>query len=369
MIFIKATREAILKPLQTVAGIVERRHTMPILANILIQTDGDQATFLASDNQIQIQTRAAIACSPEPVALTVNARKLIDILRSLPDREIRLSWHQNKLSIAAGKSHFALQTLPAADFPSMANLEEVAVELTMPQTQLANLFAMVHFAMAQQDVRYYLTGLLMVVNAPAVRAVTTDGHRLAYKALDLDGLPAETQHEVILPRKTVNELQRLLTDAEQGVTVAMSSRQIRFRFGDVELVSKLVEGRFPDYVRVIPTHYTRQITVDRELLFANLSRSAILTTEKFKGIRLVLSPGVLKIITQNFEQEEAIEELDVDYQDLELDMGFNVSYLLDVLSNIKHPTVRLEFGTAESSLLMGVPDDPGFKYVVMPMRV
>jgi DNA polymerase-3 subunit beta len=369
MIFIKAMRDAILKPLQAVAGIVERRHTMPILANILIRTQAEDASFLASDHQIQIETHAPIACGSEPVALTVNARKLIDLLRSLPETMISLSYKQNRLSISAGKSRYTLQTLNAQEFPFIEPDKTVSVRLSLPEAGLAHLFNMVHFAMAQNDVRYHLTGLLLVATDQSVRAVATDGHRLAYQTCPYDDLSPDANHEVIIPRKTVTELQRLLNDPEAHIKVELSPRQIRFQFGCIDLISKVVEGRFPDYQSVIPKHYARIVELNRDLLLSALSRSAILTTEKFKGVRVVLSPGVLKISTTNIEQEEAVEELDVDYDGDELDMGFNVGYLLDVLANLKSETIRLEFGDASSSLLICVPKVDGFKYVVMPMRI
>ncbi len=367
MQMIKATRDAILKPLQTVAGIVERRHTLPILANVLVRKQGEQVTFLATDIEIQISTSASLGAGREDGATTVSARKLIDILRSLPDTEVALNLTGKKLTIAAGKSRFSLQTLGPEEFPTVAINEQVNAKLTMPQKQLKHLFAMVHFAMAQQDIRYYLNGLLFVVDGRHVRVVATDGHRLAYCASE-----SETEmgrHEVIIPRKTVTELQRLLADSDEPVHIDVASNQIRFRFGEVELLSKLVEGKFPDYQRVIPTGYKKSITLPRDAWAAALSRASILTSEKFKGVRFTLVPSSLKIQTTNAEQEEAIEEIDVDYTGEALDVGFNVSYLLDVLSNLHSESVRAEFGDSNSSALISVPGDEAFKYVVMPMRI
>ena len=367
MLIIKATRDAILRPLQTVAGIVERRHTLPILANVLVSKQGERVSFLATDIEIQVTTSASLGTPGEDMAVTVNARKLIDILRSLPDSEVSIGFANRKLSIAAGKSRFALQTLGPEEFPTVAPADSVTTSLTMPQKQLRHLFAMVHFAMAQQDIRYYLNGLLLVVDGTQVRAVATDGHRLAYCALDV-GRELGRQ-DVIVPRKTINELQRLLGDTDEPVEIDIATNQIRFRFGEVELLSKLVEGKFPDYQRVIPTGYTKSIVLDRELWNGALSRASILTSEKFKGVRFTLDPGALRIQSTNAEQEEAIEELDVDYAGEPLDIGFNVTYLLDVLANLKTETVCAEFGDANSSALISVPGDDSFRYVVMPMRI
>lgn len=367
MLMIKATRDAILRPLQTVAGIVERRHTLPILANVLVRKQGDQVSFLATDIEIQIRTAAALGAGKDEAAITVSARKLIDILRSLPDTEVGISLASKKLTIAAGKSRFALQTLGPEEFPTVAASDAVAASLSLQQKQLRHLFAMVHFAMAQQDIRYYLNGLLFVVDGRTVRVVATDGHRLAYCAVELDRDLG--RQDVIIPRKTVIELQRLLADSEEPVDIGIASNQIRFRFGEVELLSKLVEGKFPDYQRVIPTGYRKSIVLDRETFAGALSRASILTSEKFKGVRFTLTEGALKVQTTNAEQEEAVEELDVDYSGDPLDIGFNVTYLLDVLGNLKTEQVRVEFGDANSSALISVPGDDGFKYVVMPMRI
>ena len=367
MMMIKATRDAILRPLQTVAGIVERRHTLPILANVLVRKQGEEVSFLATDIEIQVRTVASLGAGRDDAAITVNARKLIDILRSLPDVEVGISLASKKLTIAAGKSRFALQTLGPEEFPTVAASDAVAASFTMPQKQLRHLFSMVHFAMAQQDIRYYLNGLLFVVDGNQARVVATDGHRLAYCACAIE---AELgKQEVIIPRKTVTELQRLLADSDEPVSIDIAQNQIRFRFGEVELLSKLVEGKFPDYQRVIPQGYRKAIVLDRETWGGALSRASILTSEKFKGVRFTLTPGSLKVQTTNAEQEEAVEELDVDYAGDPLDIGFNVTYLLDVLGNLKTEQVKVEFGDANSSALISVPGDDGFKYVVMPMRI
>ena len=367
MLMIKATRDAILRPLQMVAGIVERRHTLPILANVLVRKQGDQVSFLATDIEIQIQTAASLGAGKDDTAITVNARKLIDILRSLPDTEVGISLASKKLTIAAGKSRFSLQTLGPEEFPTVAPSDAVSATLSMPQRQLKHLLAMVHFAMAQQDIRYYLNGLLLVVDGSAVRVVATDGHRLAYCAADTG--TELGRHDVIVPRKTVTELQRLLNDSDEPVSIDIAPNQIRFRFGQVELLSKLVEGKFPDYQRVIPQEYRKAIVLERLTFGDALKRASILTSDKFKGVRFTLTQDALKVQTTNAEQEEAVEELDVAYSGEPLDIGFNVTYLLEVLDNLKTESVTCEFGDANSSALISVPGDDGFKYVVMPMRI
>jgi DNA polymerase III subunit beta len=367
MQIIKASRDAILKPLQTVAGIVEKRHTLPILANVLIRKDGETVSFTGTDIEMQVQTRASIGSGSGGVDITVSARKLLDILRALPECEVTLALNGTKLAVSAGKSRFALQTLPAADFPTLAVGTEVASQVTLPQKQLKHLLQMVHFAMAQQDIRFYLNGLLLVMGSHGIRSVATDGHRLAFCAQPGDAASAAA--EVIMPRKTVTELLRLLGDNEEPVLVQVVNHQIRISFGEVEFVTKLVEGKFPDYQRVIPTGYSKAIAINREQFAGALSRASILTNEKFKGVRLSLAPSLLRIQSSNAEQEEATEELDVDYDDVPLDIGFNVSYLLDVLANLKVDVVKVEFGDSNSSALISLPGDETFKYVIMPMRI
>lgn len=355
MQLVQATRDALLKPLSTVVGIVERRHTLPILANILLRKNGSDVSFLATDLEVQITTNADFGVGEDNAATTVAARKLLDILKALPDfGDVRLGLDSGKLTIQSGKSRFQLQTLEAADFPVLNLPEQWDVSLSMPQRTLKHLFNTVHFAMAQQDIRYYLNGMLLVFEPGLVRTVTTDGHRLAHNATAIDGV--QERHDIIVPRKTVLEMQRLLGDTDDLVNIDVSSRQIRFRFGDVELVSKLVEGKFPDFARVIPSNYTRHFDVSREVLQGSLQRAAILTTDKLRGVRLQLSQNQLKISASNAEQEEAVEELDIDYEHESLDVGFNVSYLLDVLASIKDETVRWSVQPdANASVLMTLP--------------
>ena len=361
MQLVKTGRDNLLRPLQTVSGIVERRHTLPILANILIRKEGNAVSFLSTDTEIQIVTHAEIGTTEEDATTTVAARKLLDILRALPDSsDIVISLNDKRLVVSAGKSRFSLQTLPADDFPTVSQPLEYETSVTLTQKSLKNLFSMVYFAMAQQDIRYYLNGLLLQVDGKTIKAVATDGHRLAFCQM-------ETDQE--FPRKTILELQRLLEDSEDPVRIDFSGAQVRFVFGDVELISKLVEGKFPDYTRVIPKGYKNKFVISRELLQRALQRAAIMTSDKFKGIRCILAAGSLKISSTNADQEEAIEEIELDYAGDNIDIGFNVTYLLDVLGNLKNDETSIELGDANSSALISIPDNTDFKYVVMPMRI
>jgi DNA polymerase-3 subunit beta len=366
MQLVKASRDALLKPLQVVSGIVERRQTLPILANILVRKDGERVSFTATDLEIQIQTSADIGAGKDAAATTVAARKLVDILRALPEADVALSLSNKKLAIASGKSRFNLQTLAAEEFPTVAQADFTA-DFSLPASTFKYLLSMVHFAMAQQDIRYYLNGMLLVVDGTTVRAVATDGHRLALCEVTKDG--ASNKIEAIIPRKTVLELSRLLPDSDEPVRVQMAANQVKFSFGDIELVSKLVEGKFPDYQRVLPAANTKVFAIGREDLMHALQRAAILTTDKFKGVRMVLASGSLKITSTNADQEDAQDELEIDYAGDGLDIGFNVSYLLDVLANLKNEQIRFSLGDALGSALITMPDSEKFKYVVMPMRI
>ncbi|HEY0877571.1 MAG TPA: DNA polymerase III subunit beta [Zeimonas sp.] len=369
MQFIQANRDAILKPLQTVAGIVERRHTLPILANVLLRKNGADVSFLATDVEIQVETTAQLGAGREDGGTTLSARKLIDILRSLPDgADVAIKVENKRATIQAGRSRFALQTLDASEFPTVAVADRFVASFELPQRKLKHLIRMVHFAMAQQDIRYYLNGLLLVTDGSQVKVVATDGHRLSYCEATIDGADL-ARAEVIIPRKTVLELQRLLADSDETVAIDVSGNQVRFRFGEVEMVSKIVEGKFPDYQRVIPHGYTKRVVLSREAFAASLARASILTSDKFRGVRLSLSPGTMQIQTSNAEQEEAVEELEIDYDGDRLEIGFNVGYLLDVLANLDSESVQMEFGDSGTSALLTVPGDEQFRYVVMPMRI
>ena len=365
---IKAKRDELLAPLAAVSGIIERRHTLPILSNVLVDGSGDALSFLATDIEIQISARSGLRGSSDARALTVGARKLLDILRALPeDADVSLQPQDKRLVVKAGRSRFTLQTLPAEDFPKLAKAAGEVARFALPQNSLRRLLGLVQYAMAQQDIRYYLNGLLMVVEGGELKLVATDGHRLAFASMPLTAnLPRQ---EAIVPRKTVVELAKLLADSDDEVRIELSATQAGFSFGAIELVSKLIDGKFPDYTRVIPTQHKNRLQAGREPLRQALQRAAILSNEKFRGVRWVLTDGTLKIVSSNAEQEEAQEELEVDYAGDALDIGFNVNYLLDVLNNVPGNELECAFGDSSSSALISYASEKGFKYVVMPMRI
>jgi DNA polymerase III subunit beta len=368
MIVLKATQEKVLAVLQSVAGIVERRHTLPILANVLIRKTGHALQLTTSDLEIQIRTTAELDGDAGDFTTTVGARKLIDILRTMPsDQTVSLESSQSKLILKGGKSRFTLQSLPAEDFPLVQEAPSFGPVFSVPQKTLKELLNQVSFAMAVHDIRYYLNGILFVAEGQQLSLVATDGHRLAFASATLD---AEVpRQEVILPRKTVLELQRLLSDKEGAIDMQFASNQAKFSFEGMEFVTKLVEGKFPDYNRVIPKNHKNSITLGRTALLATLQRTAILTSEKFKGVRLNIEPGVLRVASSNAEQEEAVDELEIDYGGDAIEIGFNVTYLIDVLTNMDQDMVQIDLADSNSSALITIPDNTDFKYVVMPMRI
>ncbi len=368
MIVFQSTQDKVLAALQSVAGIVERRHTLPVLANVLIRKIAGEVQLTTSDLEIQIRTQVELGGEDAAFATTVGARKLIDILRTLPsDQLVSLESAQNKLILKGGKSKFTLQTLPAEDFPLVQEAPSFGPAFSVPQKTLKSLLNQVSFSMAVHDIRYYLNGILFVAEGKKLSLVATDGHRLAFASAELD--VEVPKQEVILPRKTVLELQRLLSDKDGAIELQFAANQARFRFEGMEFVTKLVEGKFPDYNRVIPRNHPNIVILGRGALLAALQRAAIMTSEKFKGVRLNLERGSLRVAANNADQEEAVDELDIQYDGSAIEIGFNVSYLIDALANMSQDMVRLELNDGNSSALLTIPDNEHFKYVVMPMRI
>ncbi|MFA5370409.1 MAG: DNA polymerase III subunit beta [Sideroxydans sp.] len=368
--FIKQiNRNELLKPLLAVVGIVERKQPLPILSNILLKKSGQGICLISTDLEIQIEAQLNIALldTNGPEAITVSAKKFQDILKAIPDESIvSLDIQENKLQVKANKSKFSLQTLPAQDFPILTGQLEGASTITIEQGKLKKLLNSVQHAMAQQDIRYYLNGILMVIEGESIKLVATDGHRLAFieETMDQD----YPKLEVILSRKTVNELMKLLGDNDDGLEIELAEKQVRFKFSNTTMTSKVIDGKFPDYTRVIPAH-TNHIIVNRVAIMQALQRAAILSNEKFRGVRLLLTKNNLQIISSNSEQEEAQEDIEINYTNQPLDIGFNVNYLVDGMSFLSTEDVTLSFGDQNSSLLVTTPERDNYKYVVMPMRI
>jgi DNA polymerase-3 subunit beta len=368
--FIKQiSRNNLLKPLQAVVGIVERKQPLPILSNVLLKKNAEGVRFVTTDLEIQIeaQLKTDLQSSGGIESITISAKKLQDILRAIPDEStISLDTNENKLLVKANKSRFSLQTLPAQDFPNLTEQLSGSVKIEIEQGKLKRLLSSVQHAMAQQDIRYYLNGVLLVIEGNSIKLIATDGHRLAYIAEKL--ITEHPKKEVILSRKTVNELLKLLSESEEKMELELAEKQVRVTFADIVLTSKVIDGKFPDYTRVIPNH-TNSLTLNRIVILQALQRAAILSNEKFRGVRLLLTEKNLQIISSNSEQEEAQEDIETDYKGGALDIGFNVNYLLEGINNINNTDVTLSFGDQNSSLLITIPEQSDYKYVVMPMRI
>jgi len=367
MLLVQSERNALLTSLSAVVGVVERRHTLPILSNLLLEKKGDKLTVLATDLELQISTQLGAQVG-EDFAITIAARKLFDIVRALPDdAKVKLDTKDSQVVVSAGKSRFTLQTLPAADFPRVETGAGLGEAIRLPQKTLKRLLQLVQFAMASQDIRYYLNGMLLVLGGKQLRVVATDGHRLSYAETELE---TEVEaREVIIPRKTVVELSKLLSDVDDAVALRIGANQVTITLPGTELVTKVVDGKFPDYQRVIPVNQPRHLKANRQSVMQALQRAAILSNEKFRGVRLVMSENTLGIVCNNNEQEEAADEIEVNYNGDPLDVGFNVTYLLDGLGAVNSDEITLSLGDANSSMLLTSEGEAGFKYVVMPMRI
>jgi len=361
-----APREALLKPLQAVIGVVERRQTMPILANVLLVAKDGELAITATDLEVEL-----VATTPADVEaageVTVPGRKLLDICKALPnDAEISVALSGDKLSVKSGRSKFSLTTLPAAEFPTVEDIN-AAESVELSQALLGKLLEKTHFAMAQQDVRYYLNGLLLETGKNVLRSVATDGHRLSLceVAIDNSALP---EQQVIVPRKGVLELQRLMS-GEGDLKIELGSNHVRIQLDGIRFTSKLIDGRFPEYERVIPKDTSNKLSADKETFKGALQRTAILSNEKYRGIRLMIRGGGIVLQAHNPEQEEAEEALEIEYHGDDIEIGFNVNYLLDALGAIETDTVSLALVDGNSSCLLREPGNDDCKYVVMPMRL
>jgi DNA polymerase-3 subunit beta len=362
------SRDALLRPLNLVAGVVERRQTLPILANVLMVLDGDRLALTGTDLEVELVGRVQLPAAGDSGEVTVPARKLVDICKSLPEgSNIEFTAQDSKVTVKSGRSRFTLSTLPAREFPNVEDSMGTH-QFTVKQGQLKRLIDRTGFAMAQQDVRYYLNGMLWEIKGKEMRVVATDGHRLALCTLP-GKIEATDDTQVILPRKGVLELARLLLEDEADIAIVIGSNHIRATTNDFTFTSKLVDGKFPDYQRVLPRSPDKIVLGSRLELRQAFTRAAILSNEKYRGVRLKLTKNSLDIIANNPEQEEAEEAVPVDYQGDSLEVGFNVSYLLDVLGVLSGEQVKLSLSDPNSSALLEESDAGDSVYVVMPMRL
>ncbi|HEX7339472.1 MAG TPA: DNA polymerase III subunit beta [Rhodanobacteraceae bacterium] len=360
-------REALLKPLQQVVGVIERRQTLPVLANFLVQAQAGRVAFTGTDLEVEMVASTAVE-STEDGTTTLPARKLFDIVRALPDgAQIIIKVDGDRASLQAGRSRYTLATLPASEFPTVDNLELVE-KLQLPEAVLKRLMDRTAFAMANQDVRYYLNGMLLELEDSHLRCVATDGHRLALAETAVE-TGASTRRQVIIPRKGVTELLGLFETGEGMAELEFGRNHLRVRRGDVVFTSKLIDGRFPDYEAVLPIGADKVVDISRDTLRMALQRAAILSNEKYRGVKLEVSPGTLRIVAHNPEQEEAVEELEAETRVDELAVGFNVGYLMDALAALETEQVRLNLRDAQSSCLIQGVDDNQARHVIMPLRL
>jgi DNA polymerase III subunit beta len=362
-----ANREIVLPALNKVVGVVERRQTLPILGNLLLVAREGRVTLTGTDLEVEVKTSFEAEIQHEGET-TIPARKLVDICRNLSEgAEIRLRVKDERCVVTAGRGRFTLGLLPAADFPTM-DLEEGGFDFQVQESQLKRLLDKTAFAMAQQDVRYYLNGLLLELHSTVLIAVATDGHRLAKFVTPLD-LTLETDRQVIVPNKTVMELKRQLGSSDDPVSIRLGERSLRVAIGAMTMTSKLVDGRYPEYERVIPSNIGRTATIEKDVLKRALSRTSILSNEKYRGVRLSFDPGTLKLLAHNPEQEEAEEEIEMEYDGEPISIGFNVAYLMDVLGVVDESSVIIHFQDANGSSIWRGVGSESETFVVMPMRL
>ena len=372
MKFISSPVEALQKPVRSIVGIVERNLTLPVVSNILIEQKDSTVAFTTTDLDIQIRTTASVGVEGCSERTTLNAQKLSEILGVLRGIDtIAIDLDEDGLAeLTSSGGRFSMQTLPAQDFPVLKVLPWTTT-FSLPSKTLRYLLTMTAFAMAPKDIRYFLMGVLFVVEDNKLISVATDTHRLAYCEAEIDGLSQTDKIEAIIPRKTVRELLRVLPEDDTPVTVRVNDLQIGFNFGGIEFVSKLIEGKFPDYQRVMPTLDTNPqcVAINREELLNALRRVQILTNERFHGIRWLFSRGQLVVQGNNAEQEEASQRLDIAWEWDDLDIGFNLLYMIELLNNLKTTEVNFHFAATPKSVLVTMPESSSFRYLIMPMRI
>lgn len=361
------SREKFLQPLQLVSGAVERRHTLPILSNVLIKVSEDALWLTGTDLEVELISSVKLEGEFEEGEITVPAKKLLDIIKGLSGNvEIQFSVDGNKALIRAGRGRYTLSTLSANDYPNLEDWES-DVEFELSCSDVKRLIDSTSFSMAQQDVRYYLNGMSLETEENVIRTVATDGHRLALCRLNYEtSLPAR---QVIIPRKGVLEISRLIGEDDKSLKIQIGSNHLRIFSTDFIFTSKLVDGRFPDYRRVLPKGGDKLVTASKAVLKEAFSRAAILSNEKFRGVRLNLSNNELKITANNPEQEEAEEIVDINYSGEDLEIGFNVAYLIDVLNALVSDTIKINLSDSNASALIEDAEDDAALYVIMPMRL
>ncbi len=363
---VSASRESLLAPLQSVIGVVERRQTMPVLANVLLVAHGDKLSVTGTDLEVELVAACSVNVQ-QPGDVTVPGRKLLEIMRTLPEKAtVSLVREAERVVVKAGRSRFTLSTLPASEFPVIEEINSKQV-IRVGREQFRRLIEKTHFAMAQQDVRYYLNGTLLETSGTTLRAVATDGHRLSMAETELAETASSTQ-QVIVPRKGILELQRIL-GGDGELELSIGSNHVRAQIGDIRFTSKLIDGKFPEYSRVIPAKPPHTMSAARDTMRQALQRTSILSNEKYRGVRLTFGENTLTIQAHNPEQEEAEDQIEVSYTGAAMEIGFNVTYLLEALAAIDVDMVDVSVTDSNSSCLIRAPGDNAVKFVVMPMRL
>jgi len=363
----KIKRETLLKPLQFVIGVVERRQTLPVLSNLLLQADTGRISLTATDLEVELVATFDLDVA-DGGEITIPARKFLDICRTLPDdSDLNIGFQKERVTVKSAKSRFTLSTLPATEFPLVEDIK-VQKEFKVPQRELKKLIERTHFAMAQQDVRYYLNGLLLEIKEGQLRTVATDGHRLAICEVEAD-ISGDDSHQVIVPRKGIQELGRLLEDSDEIALIQLGTNHIRVQLPDLRFTSKLIDGKFPDYNKVLPKGSNKFAHAQLDTLKQAFIRTSILSNEKYRGVRLVMDDNKLSLQAHNPEQEEAEEELEIEYQGEPIEIGFNVNYILDALNAIPEDKVTISLSDSNSSCLIEPAESKDCRYVVMPMRL
>ena len=361
-------RETLLRPLQIASSVVERRQTLPVLSNVLVNCRNNILTLTGTDLEVEMIAKITLDKASDDGETTLPARKLLDICRALPEgASISLATDTDKALIRSGRSRFTLSSLPASDFPNIEPLVS-PFEFSISQKALKGLIEQTQFSMAQQDVRYYLNGLMLELSSNRLRAVATDGHRLAISETPAE-INIEGNRQIIIPRKGVTELARLLDDSDSQLRVQVGDNHIKVDLPDISFTSKLIDGKFPDYQQVIPAAPNKIVTSDRLSLYQAFARASVLSNEKYRGMRIQLSENLIKATVHNPEQEEAEEELEVQYTGEDFEIGFNVSYFIDALAAIKGDQVQVQFTDANHSCLVNSLEDSTSRYVIMPMRL
>ncbi len=360
-------REVLLRPLQITSSVVERRQSLPVLSNILLRTANNTLTLTGTDLEVEIISSIPLE-NAEDMAITLPARKFLDICRALPDDAVlNLEIQEDKALLKSGRSRFSLATLPATEFPNLDPMTS-PISFSISQKTIKSLIEQTQFSMAQQDVRYYLNGLMLELTPTHLRAVATDGHRLALCETEVQ-IDIPEPRQIIIPRKGVNELAKLLEDSDTPIEIHVGDNHLKVDLPDISFTSKLIDGKFPDYQQVIPANATSIVTSDRLNLYQSLARASVLSNEKYRGMRLDLAENLMKATVHNPEQEEAVEEIEVTYQGNEFEIGFNVSYFIDALAAIKTDQVEVKFTDANHSCLIQGVGETACKYVIMPMRL